>query len=198
MTKAVSRRVIGRMALSLTALGLSASNKSFGITRKRKYFFIGREIPDFEAPLVGGGTLTQDSFTGKWSILDFWGLWCGPCLQDAPFIALLSKKMSEHQSLAYLSVHSRASYGSWGSVENYFAEKGYSYPTALDPQSRVMDRFKLNATPSYLIVGPDRVVRAIQQGSFEADGRETGRRFLQLFVDLHDGKIQQAGDGSES
>jgi thiol-disulfide isomerase/thioredoxin len=200
MTNALSRRAIGRLALvSVATLGvpIGLPPAALELERKRKYYFLRREIPEFEAPLVGGGQLTRDSFTGKWSILDFWGLWCGPCLNDAPFISVLSKKMSEHSGLAYISVHSRKAYGRWGSVENYFAEKGYSYPVGLDPDERVMKRFKLNATPTYLIIGPDRIVRAGHQGSFDAAGRETATQFLRLFIDLHDGKIKQGGDGSE-
>ena len=189
----LSRRQVGRLALGTT---FAATPFSSAFARKRKYFYLLKEIPEFEAPLIGGGILTQETFSGKWSILDFWGLWCGPCLRDSAFVATLSKKMSEHSDLAYQAIHTGDNYGKWGSVETYFEEKQYSYPVALDKKMRVLKRFKLNSVPSYLIVGPDRVVRGIQQDSFVDAGQDAAEKFLQLFIDLHDGKITNGGDGS--
>ena len=49
---------------------------------------LGQTAPDFTLPVLGGnGTQVHlASLKGKPIILNFWGSWCEPCQQEAPFL----------------------------------------------------------------------------------------------------------------
>jgi cytochrome c biogenesis protein CcmG/thiol:disulfide interchange protein DsbE len=49
---------------------------------------IGKAAPDFTLPTLNGKTaqLHLADFKGKPIILNFWGSWCEPCQQEAPFL----------------------------------------------------------------------------------------------------------------
>lgn len=50
--------------------------------------------PPFELRDLGGGTLSLAALKGKVVVLDFWAIWCGPCLQEIPEYAEFWRKNS--------------------------------------------------------------------------------------------------------
>lgn len=55
-----------------------------------KYFYMmpkhssGEEIPNFSAVTLEGKNFQLSDLRGQVVLLDFWGSWCGPCLQENP------------------------------------------------------------------------------------------------------------------
>ncbi len=133
------------------------------------YELIGRTVPDFTAPLVGGGETNAEALRGKWTVVDVWGIWCGDCRRDTPLVQELARAIDADPQVEFLSIHTppnatRAAeaYGQFGSVEAYFAAEGVSYPTAIDADASLRGALKVRWTPSYLLVGPDLKVHAFR------------------------------------
>jgi peroxiredoxin len=135
---------------------------------------VGTVIPDFSAPLVGGGALTDEAIKGRWSVVLFWGLWCEDSLADADYTAALARAIAQDPDLRFFTIHVDQHYGRWGSVENFFAEEGVSYPVALDPQRYVAQAFGVRATPTYLVVDPSGVIRAVRHDLRKDEASEGG------------------------
>lgn len=54
---------------------------------------IGKPAPNFSLPLLDGkGTLTQDTFKGKITLLNVWASWCAVCREEQPAINWLGKQ----------------------------------------------------------------------------------------------------------
>src|SRR5580658_280730 len=55
------------------------------------YRAAGRRAPDFSLKDMTGATVTLESFRDKVVLLNFWTKTCGPCLEEMPELAELTK-----------------------------------------------------------------------------------------------------------
>lgn len=69
-----------------------------------KYDFVGKPLPGFVLPRLGGGTLSLDDIKGDVIVLNFWAIWCGPCLAELPIIARLAKETAAND-VRVIAVH---------------------------------------------------------------------------------------------
>ena len=66
---------------------------------------VGDIAPDFTAPSVDGTPQTLYASLGKYTILDFWASWCGPCRVDSPnMVALHNKYKNKGLNIVGVSV----------------------------------------------------------------------------------------------
>jgi thiol-disulfide isomerase/thioredoxin len=127
--------------------------------RPRSYDLIGQAAPATDLARFGGGRLTQAAFRGKTTIVQFWGIWCPDCLADVDDVAELNRLISRDRKLQFVGIHTRGRYGRWGGLAPFFAEKGYSFPVAIDDDSSAYKAWGIKWVPSFVIVGPDGIIR---------------------------------------
>ena len=133
--------------------------------RPYTYALLGKLLPEFSGETLGGGVFNSSDIR-QWTVIDVWGIWCGDCIADGPYVAEVAARIALDDTLSFISIHTppnaaRASeaYGKFGSVDAYFNAKGYSYPTVLDKDASLRNLLQIDWTPSYLLVSPDGVVR---------------------------------------
>lgn len=70
---------------------------------------IGKTIEDFELPALEGQALRLSEFRGRVVLLNFWGTWCQPCLEELPeFSALYRSYRDAGMSLIAVSTDADA------------------------------------------------------------------------------------------
>ena len=142
---------------------LSAREKMFEDQRKRHPQGLEGELP----PSLADGTwLNTDAksladFRGKYVLLDFWFIGCGPCQQDMPTVKLAHQHFSE-LGFTVVSVHTNSQ--SPADVKQFADKHGMNYPIVVDnPEGEIVKQYShlgLTGYPTYLLLGPDgRILR---------------------------------------
>ena len=68
------------------------------------YLAADRRAPDFSLKDIHGNTVTLEGLRGKVVVLNFWTKTCGPCLEEMPELAELTKIVRDRPDVAVVTV----------------------------------------------------------------------------------------------
>lgn len=119
------------------------------------------------APEFSVGTLTGDPYTsamlkGQPTLLAFWAPWCKVCQRELPVLA----EFSEHEKPAHLRILSIGFADSRGSVEDFVKARTalFVFPTAYDEGNQMARSYRINATPTFVLVDDRGYVVLVHRG----------------------------------
>lgn len=97
----------------------------------------------------------QKRLDGKIVLVEFWGTWCGPCLNFIPELERLQEKFGE-RGFEILAIHSKT--GS-ETVESYLEQNPKRWPNLIDKDGKLRESFAVPSYPSIYIFGNDGKMR---------------------------------------
>ncbi len=66
---------------------------------------VGERLPDFQTDLIAGGDFHLADHLGQVVFINFWGVTCGPCIEEMPSLEQLKET---HPEIEILAIHHRA------------------------------------------------------------------------------------------
>ena len=79
------------LAVALLVFGSPIST----VTAQPTGLEIGNKAPEIKLPTTKGDTVMLSSLKGKLVLIDFWGTWCAPCVEEQAELARLYKKYKQ-------------------------------------------------------------------------------------------------------
>lgn len=74
-------------------------NEELAYEYRKKYVpglaFLGEMVPDFEATDLEGEPISFEVYRGKVLLVDFWAVWCGPCVAEMPNVKKIYEKYND-------------------------------------------------------------------------------------------------------
>jgi thiol-disulfide isomerase/thioredoxin len=138
-----------------------------------------KALPDFSAPLLGGGKTSLADYRGKVVFLNLWATWCGPCRSEMPSMEKLYQRYKD-QGLEILAVNLREDDES---IRTFMRQNGLSFPVVLDKSGDIGSLYGVMAIPtSYVLDRQGRVILRLV-GSINWDRPEIYRAFEILLAE---------------
>jgi thiol-disulfide isomerase/thioredoxin len=118
--------------------------------------------PTFEFVTFSGETYSNNTQKGRPVLLVFWAPWCKVCQRDLPLLSEFYRRDKPEQ----LSVVSIGFADTRTNVERFVKERSgtFVYPTAYDEDRWVAQAFKVNATPTYVLMDAQGSIVMIHRG----------------------------------
>lgn len=116
----------------------------------------GQVPPDLsEGTWLNTQANSLNDFKGKYVLLDFWFIGCGPCEAELPQVRLLQEMLGGDR-FTVVSVH--VTDQTVDNVRQYAAQRGLKYPIVVDNENAIMNaisKIGVESFPTYVLLGPD-------------------------------------------
>lgn len=136
--------------------GKSSTNAAFD--RMRELNLIGAPMPPIRAARWINRPANPPDFEGKVLVLTFWKRSCAHCRHEMPKLEALYKKLSK-KGLVMVGLTNHSSGEDDGTLREYMAETGLTFPIGIDAQSMTAETYAVSRLPAVAIVDRKGIVR---------------------------------------
>jgi thiol-disulfide isomerase/thioredoxin len=137
--------------------------------------------PAWELPLIanGEGTVTDSTYLGRVTYVDFWASWCGPCRLSLPALNRLSK---EFDTADFGVVAISVDYVDEDALD-FLKRYPVDYPVAIDKTGNSGRDFAVAGMPSGYLIGRDGLIREVHVGFRKGDEALLRDKIQELIAD---------------
>ena len=141
---------------------------------------IGTEAPDFTLSDMKGNDVTlSEALENGPVLLDFWALWCKPCLRALPSTNALAEEFGD-RGLTVLTVNTDSP-RSASKVRPYVKSKKFSFEVLMDPNRSLQRLFRFNQIPQVYLIDSDGSIAYSQLGYSHALEKRLHSEVARLF-----------------
>lgn len=115
----------------------------------------GTQAPRFRYRGIDGTQIDLSAYQGKYVLLDFWGTWCRPCLDETPYLKAAYSKFGDKIEFIGIAVDK-----SREKVQQYVEAEGIDWPQIFIPddqkrKSKLVKDYNVLGYPSMFLIGPE-------------------------------------------
>lgn len=131
---------------------------------KRQATQPGNKYVDFE--IDDNGTVSRLSdyvVPGKYTLVDFWASWCGPCMRQVPYLKQLQQQYGDKG----LNVVGVAVWDGPDDTRAAIQSHGISWPSIINAGTVPTDLYGISGIPCIILIGPDGTILSRDKQSEE-------------------------------
>ncbi len=126
--------------------------------RGRPDALVGKKAIEFNVKDLNGNNLSLEQYRGKVVLLDFWAVWCGPCVAEMPNVKQVYEKYrDENFQIIGISLDK-----SRDTLVGYLEKEGITWPQFFDGdgwKNQVAGMYGIRAIPHMYLIDGEGVVR---------------------------------------
>jgi len=122
-----------------------------------------KPLPEFALERMDGTPIALSELQGRVTVMDFWGTWCPPCVQEMPVLKEVAAGYSGNSMVQFMLVNPEMYGDEPGKIRAFLQKQSVAIPVALDPSQSC---FKLGAMqfPTTLVIDRHGHVRYERSG----------------------------------
>ena len=143
-----------RLFGTVVAAAICSSLVGAATLKDDESFKAGSTAPNFTLTDQDGVSHTLSDYRGKLVILDWWGMWCGPCVAGLPKVQKLHEQYQNDSDVIVLAMNvmdDNKKLNAW------WEDKGYTFPTLHDADE-LSQKHGIMGFPTTTVIGPDGTV----------------------------------------
>jgi thiol-disulfide isomerase/thioredoxin len=129
---------------------------------------VGAPAPDFTLDTLDGSPRSLASASGSPVVIDFWAMWCAPCVRAMPRLDALAKRLAQAAEPVAIwtvaIVESKDEAGILQQIRDMWAGKGLSLPVLIDRDGLVSQSYGVKSLPTTMVVDERGIVKLIEAG----------------------------------
>jgi thiol-disulfide isomerase/thioredoxin len=119
---------------------------------------VGDGMPDVSLPCLGGGPDIRLADLRGPLVVNVWAQWCGPCRDEAPYLAKLAKSGKVRMlGIDYADPRPEL-------AVRFATDEGLAYPHLVDQDKAIQSPLKVGGPPLTAFVNQDGVVVFVHRG----------------------------------
>ena len=124
---------------------------------KMKKLLKGNPSPTFTAyENHAGGTTSFEDLKGKYTYIDVWATWCGPCIRAIPALKEVEKAYhGRNIQFVSISIDTEKAHETWVNMVNDKELGGIQLIAENAWQSEFTRAYEINSIPRFLLIDPD-------------------------------------------
>jgi thiol-disulfide isomerase/thioredoxin len=119
---------------------------------------IGKKVPEILLVSLANDTINLRTFESKIVLLDFWEIWCGPCLHSLPKIQAISKTYGSRGLVIFGIVTDNLE-----KAKKHIEKEGLNFKQ-VKGDGKLKSIFSVKSVPRYVLVDRSGIVRNIYYG----------------------------------
>ncbi len=126
--------------------------------RGRPDALVGKKAIDFNVKDLNGNDLSLEQYRGNVILLDFWAVWCAPCIAEMPNVKQVYDKYKD-QNFQIIGISLDQSRDK---LVGYLEKEGITWPQVFDGngwQNRVAQMYGISAIPHMYLIDGEGVIR---------------------------------------
>jgi peroxiredoxin len=132
------------------------------------YMGAEKRAPSFSLKDMQGNVVTSESLKGKVVVLNFWTKTCGPCLEEMPELAELTKIVRDRSDVAVVAVSTDEGPDDVRPTLQSVLREPPPFPVLFDPDLRVVrEKYGTRLFPETWFIDKQGVIRARFDGARE-------------------------------
>jgi len=123
---------------------------------------VGNLAPDFQLQNLDGKPASLSELRGKPVILNFWATWCGPCVNEMPYLQQVCEEWSA-KGVMLLAINIDASSSE---ASQFLQAHELSLSVLLGAKADVAARYNIRYIPTTFFIDKDGIIQAVKVGAF--------------------------------
>ena len=101
--------------------------------------------------------ISLNDYKGRYLLIDFWAVWCGPCIQELPNLKELYDKIDKTK----IDIVSIVGDSQSDALEKMIEQHSITWPQILSDETKtIINKYGVRGYPSTLLINPDGVIIA--------------------------------------